>query len=274
MNKTKLSEFITELFVIDTETTGVSHETDEIIEFSGSFPLSLEEDVDNLTNYTQRYKPSFDVPPAASAVHFISTEDLADCGSFKDDIHNLTELFNARKYFVGHNVTFDRDMIVSNMHRHGNVPQNILDKNNWICTLRLAKKLFAEDKTFDNLKLSYLWYKFGLYRKLDRPVNAHSAKEDVFMCLEVLKFLIEVCIELGHVDENGNIGEQLITFINKPVLYTLMPFGKHKGMKFSEVPLNYIEWMIVNSDVLNEDMPNFDPDLAATFEHEIMLRTN
>lgn len=268
----KLEEFITEILVLDTETTGINNEKDEIIEFSASIPVSYDDKIENIPNYTKKYKPSFDVPPEASAVHFISTEDLENCELFKDDISNINELFSAKKYYVGHNVTFDRDMLVSNIIRYTPVENKIIDKNNWICTLRLAKKLYAEDESFDNLTLTYLWYKFGLYRDISRKINAHSAEDDVFMCLQVLKHLVNICIERGHIDTNENIGEQLIKFINSPVLYKVMPFGKHKGMEFSIIPQNYLEWMIINSDILNETMPNYDPDLAATFEHELNIR--
>ena len=35
----------------------------------------------------------------------------------------------------------------------------------------------------------------------------------------------------------------LIEVSNKPVLYRRMPFGKHKGLKMEEVPVDYLQWL-------------------------------
>ncbi|EPE1232885.1 exonuclease domain-containing protein, partial [Escherichia coli] len=75
---TKLDEFLSNVSVLDTETTGVESE-DDIIEFSISYPHDAHENIDTIDNYTLRYKPLKDIPPEASAVHFISTEDVANC---------------------------------------------------------------------------------------------------------------------------------------------------------------------------------------------------
>ena len=277
-NKTKLQEFIQQLIVLDTETTGVDDDSD-IIELSMTFPLDLSTGIDDVVNYTNRYKPVADVPAEASAVHFITTEDLQNCVTYDQDLENIELMMKQQqiKYYVGHNVQFDQRMICENYLRYSGattLPDYLLDSNKWICTLRLAKKLFAEDAEFKNLTLSYLWFKFGLYRDVPRPVNAHAAKDDVFMCYKVLIKLIEVCIERGHIDPEQDIGSQLAVFVNTPIRYTVMSFGKHKGELMKNVPLNYIEWMIKNSDVLNEDQPNYDMDLAFSLMSEYNERVN
>lgn len=270
----KLEEFLLNTIVTDTETTGVESE-DDIIEFSASFPSTIAEDIDDIINYTQRYKPLKVVPPEASAVHFITTEELQNCITYESDLANIDEIFNSRKYYVGHNVQFDRRMMTDNEFKYrGSVSEYLTDQNRWICTLRLAKKLFAEDIEFKNLTLSYLWFKFELYKSVNRPVNAHAAKDDVFMCYQVLVKLIEVCIERGHIDPEQEIGHQISNFCNTPIRYQVMPFGKHKGEQMSVVPLNYLEWMIRNSDILNTDNPNYDVDFAYTIECEYADRTN
>lgn len=275
-NKTKLQEFISAVIVLDTETTGVDDDSD-IIELSMSFPTELDTSIDDMVNYTKRYKPNNPVPPESSAVHFISTEDLEDCERYEDDLENIELLMTQEvsKYYVGHNVQFDQRMINENYLKYNEeLPVYLLDNSKWICTLRLAKKLFAEDPEFANLTLSYLWFKFGLYKEVNRPINAHAAKDDVYMTYKVLVRLIEVCIERGHIDPEKDIGEQVIEFVNTPIRYKVMPFGKHKGEKMNVVPLNYLEWMIRNSDVLDENMPNYDMDFAYTVMAEYNERVN
>lgn len=271
---TKIDEFLQKVVINDTETTGVDEKA-EIIEFSASLPMGKNDDIDEIANYTQRYKPSIPVPAISSSVHFITDEDLAECGSYKDDIENIDQLFLAREYYVGHNVDFDRDMYIQNHRQHvGKVPEYMLDKTKWICTLRLAKKLFAEDMEYENFKLSYLWFKYDLHKTVNRQINAHSAKDDVFMCYKVLIKLIEICIDRGAIDPNQDIGEQVVAFCNTPYRYQVMPIGKHKGELMKNVPLNYLNWMITNSDILNSDLPNYDVDLAYSIECEYAERSN
>ena len=275
-NKTKLQEFIQKIIVLDTETTGVDDDS-HIIELSLTFPQDLTTGIDDVVNYTQRYNPGIPVPPESSAVHFISTEELENCIKYADDLPTIEEMMKMEhiQYYVGHNVQFDQRMINENyLKSNSTLPDYLMDNSKWICTLRLAKKLFAEDKEFANMTLSYLWFKFGLYRSVNRPVNAHAAKDDVYMCLQVLIKLIEVCIERGHVDPNEDIGTQVCEFVNTPIRYSVMPIGKHKGELMKNVPLNYIEWMIKNSDVLNEDQPNYDMDFAYTLMSEYNERVN
>ena len=41
-----------------------------------------------------------------------------------------------------------------------------------------------------------------------------------------------------------------------------MPFGKHKGKKFTEVPISYWQWALDNFDSLNEKDSAYDKDFA------------
>jgi exodeoxyribonuclease X len=44
----------------------------------------------------------------------------------------------------------------------------------------------------------------------------------------------------------------MIEVSRKPVLYRRMPFGKHKGLKMEEVPLDYLQWL--SGTDLEEDL--------------------
>jgi exodeoxyribonuclease X len=35
----------------------------------------------------------------------------------------------------------------------------------------------------------------------------------------------------------------MIEVSKNPVLYRRMPFGKHKGLKMEEVPVDYLQWL-------------------------------
>jgi exodeoxyribonuclease X len=36
----------------------------------------------------------------------------------------------------------------------------------------------------------------------------------------------------------------MLRISNSPILIARMPFGKHKGMLFKEVPTDYLEWLL------------------------------
>lgn len=48
--------------------------------------------------------------------------------------------------------------------------------------------------------------------------------------------------------------EQMIVWTRQPKLLPSMPFGKHRGMKWNEVPLDYLQWVVRQDEM--------DPDVA------------
>ncbi len=46
--------------------------------------------------------------------------------------------------------------------------------------------------------------------------------------------------------------EEMIRISSSPILIARMPFGKHKGMLFNQVPADYLEWLLGTE--LDEDM--------------------
>ena len=268
----ELDNFYNNVLVIDTETTGVL-DTSDIIEFSASIPASADDSFDDVYNYTTRFKPTHSIPAEASAIHFITDEDLVDEETYTRKHAEFYPLFELKQYFVGHNVQFDQRMLQLNHVRHsdGEFPE-LFDESRWICTLKLAKKLFAEDPEFKNLTLSFLWFKFGLNKTCTHKIIPHSAEDDVYMTYKVLSHLVNIAIERNLIDTNKEVGSQVVALANTPILYSVMTIGKHKGMVMTDVPMNYLEWMIMNMDVMNPEMPNFDADLAYTVEVEITRR--
>lgn len=267
-----IENFLSNIVVLDTETTGVDDSAD-IIEFSSSFPMGSNEVLGGISNYTVRFKPLTPCPPEASAIHFITNEDLEECGSYADSIELINELMMTRRFFVAHNASFDRLKMIENHKRHNSpLPDELQDEDAWICTLRFAKKMFSEDMDYKNFTLSYLWFKYELYKECEGKIQPHSAEDDVFMCYKVLEKLLALAVESGIIDPSYDIGSQIVEYCNRPTEFTVMPFGKHKGMPMNELPLNYMEWMVEKSDILNEEHPTFDRDLAFTFEQEFARR--
>lgn len=261
----KIESFLSSVGTLDVETTGTT-DKDDVIQLSIMIRLQL-----STQNhyYTSLYKPTIPIPPESSAVHFISDEDVQDAKSFADDAESVGAIVDTFKYIIAHNAEFDRQMLVNNFSRHyGTVPNNILDKSKWICTLNIAKKLYGQDlDNFSNMKLGYLWFKLGLNKTADHKVQPHDAQDDVYMCYKLLEHLVQECVNRGIVDPNRDVGEQLHKFCTTPNILEYYPFGKYRGEKFADVAKKdrrYLEWMVTNSDLLNEEHPSFDLDFAET----------
>ena len=82
--------------------------------------------------------------------------------------------------------------------------------------------------------LQYLRY----YLKLNVDASPHTALGDIL----VLEALFNR-INAKAIDEFGDdTFARMMELSSKPVLYRRMPFGKHKGLKIEEVPLDYLQW--------------------------------
>ena len=62
------------------------------------------------------------------------------------------------------------------------------------------------------------------------------------------------------VEFGDNAVARMIEVSKNPVLYRRMPFGKHKGLKMEEVPLDYLQWL-AGTDL--------EEDLRYTIEHHL-----
>lgn len=250
----------------DTETTSSTPENAKPIEVCFSF---FNADY-RLMTITERFNPHIPIPPESSAVHFIVDEDVQDKQDFDQWFDRMRPFFMTRKYSVGHNFKYDTDVMRYAANPHLPYPE-VFDDNHVLCTLKLAKKLYGNDPSFENMKLSYLWFKLGLHKTTDRNIVPHAAEDDVYMTLVVYQHLHNEMLARGIINENSTF-DDIIAFQNTPNLMACMPTGKYKGEKMADVPTSYLEWMIESSDIIKEDNPRRDIDLAHTVLHELNLR--
>jgi DNA polymerase III subunit epsilon len=109
--------------IIDVETTGTNPEKDRVIEFAVQKGLEGSE-------YRQawRVNPGIPIPPAASAVHGISDEDVKDKPPFSSLIPAIQKIFAGANVIVGYNVDFDLKCLASEFRRAGAKQLNISEK--------------------------------------------------------------------------------------------------------------------------------------------------
>ena len=212
---------------LDTETTGTGP-ADRLCQIA----FKTEEDaaVDELFN------PGLPITVDAMTVHHITNEMVRDKPPFRnsDAWRKLQDLVNSDgNVMVAHNTAFDVDML----RKEGIEPKSV------ICTLKLAR-YFDKDGVIPKYGLQYLRY----YLKLNVDALPHTALGDILV-LEALfkRIYTKAVIEFGD-----DTVAKMIELSSKPVLYRRMPFGKHKGLKMEEVPLDYLQWL--SGTDLEEDL--------------------
>jgi len=250
-----LTTFLQETLVLDTETTSLDHQEAEIIQYASSNVLHVLE-----TIATEEYdvpnsfhEPEKTIPPEISAITSITNRMVKGHEPFKDAQPRIQTEFDQYKYFVAHNAFYDSGVLSA----HGmKLPAAF-------CTMRMARKLFADDEKVTAHNLSYLRY------ALDLPISdtlpAHLADADVMVTGILFYTLLEKAIVDGFIDiDADDIGGQLEVWLEEPIIVTKMMFGKHKGKKLEEVPLSYWQWALENFDSLNEEDSAYDRDFATS----------
>ena len=250
-----LTEFLQETLVLDTETTSLSHQEAEVIQYASADVLTILGEIaaETYNIPASFHKPETPIPPEVSAITSITNRMVEGHEPFKDAQPRIQAEFDQYKYFVAHNAFYDSGVLSA----HGmKLPKAF-------CTMRMARKLFAEDEKITAHNLSYLRY------ALDLPISdtlpAHLADADVMVTGIPFYTLLEIAMERGHVNiEEGNLGAQLDEWMEEPIIVTKMTFGKHKGRDMVDVPLDYWQWALENFDSLDENDSAYDRDFAAS----------
>ena len=212
---------------LDTETTGTGP-VDRLCQIA--FKIKGGYTVNELFN------PGMPISIDAMTVHHITNEMVLDNPAFRDSDtwRKLQDLIKSDGYvMVAHNAPFDVDML----KKEGIEPKNV------ICTLKLAR-YFDKDGVIPKYGLQYLRY----YLKLNVDALPHTALGDIM----VLEALFKRIYTKAVIEFRDDTVSKMIELSSKPVLYRRMPFGKHKGLKMEEVPLDYLQWL--SGTDLEEDL--------------------
>lgn len=265
-----MKKLLSKIRVIDTETTFTEIEVAELVEI-GMAVWNF--NIDNWQTNSSLFDSWIPIPAEASAVNNISRHLLAGRPKFSESIPVANNLlgFNEMPIWVAHNAKFDRDILVNNYKKLNMLEQatQLSNTDNWICTLRLAKQLLIPDFPITTFSLNYFRYFFDL------PVEnraLHRADVDCLVCGEFLKLLVSYGLESGKLDPNIDIAEQLVALSNAPITIATWPFGKYRGTNLVDIPTDYYMWAMKNMDALNDELPNYDADLAASVADVLVKR--
>jgi DNA polymerase III epsilon subunit-like protein len=218
---------------LDTETTGIDEE-DRLCQ------IAFKTETGFIVN--ELFNPGKPISIEAMSIHHITNEMVKNKPKFKNSKAwvRLQELVdNQSNIIVAHNAKFDVGMLrKEDIH-----PQKT------ICTYKLARFLDNEGK-IPEYNLQYLRY----YLNLNIDASPHDALGDILVLEALFKRIHAKAKEIFGLDAI----DKMIEITNNPILLARMPFGKHKGMKFEEIPTDYLQWL---------SGTDLDEDMAYTVKH-------
>lgn len=225
------------IIFFDLETTGTNVISDRIVEISilKVYPNGDEE------SKTRRINPGMPIPPASTAIHHITDDDVKDAPTFAQIAKSLASIFEDCDLAGYNSNKFDIPLLIEEFDRAG-VPFTLAGRN-----------LIDVQNIFHKMEQRTLVaaYRFYCGKELD---NAHSATADTQATYEVLQGQldkysalendVEALAEFSKSGRNVDLaGRIVLNDKDEPVFN----FGKHKGKSVIEVfkrEPSFYHWMI------------------------------
>ena len=214
------------VLVVDTETTGVDTNVDSVCQLAGVLTNHIGAKALPETLFSTYCKPEARMSEEALAVHKITPE------MYEWSPEEWTAL--ATLDILIKELSKDNEVILAG-HNHIRFDLPLMDR-----VYPDAK--FQEHPVIDTMVLVYRMFP-GKPAKLGElfewyvgkeAINAHDAAADCYMVAHILaKMVDELDMPLLEVAKWCSTG----------VPWTIMPFGKHKGLKLEDVPSGYLGWM-------------------------------
>lgn len=225
--------------VLDIESTGLSPESDAIVEIASVDIKKLPDSSFGITNEREDLVfPVRGIPPEASAVHHLIDADVAAA----DRIEKVIEAYKGATAYVAHRCEFEKSFL----ERH-------LGPQTWVCTYKCALRAWPEAPGHSNQILRY-W--LGLTTPFGRPRGSlapHRALSDAIVTAGIF-------VELSKKAK----WSELLAWSQEPALYTTLTFGKHRGTKYADADPTYLEWVCEKSD--------WDADTKFSARHWLQVR--
>lgn len=213
------------LVFFDLETTGTSVTNDRIVEISyiKVYPDGHEEE------NTMRINPGMPIPPASTAVHHITDEDVKDKPTFAEVAPELRNVF-ADADIAGYNSNkFDVPLLIEEFGRAG-------------LNFSVALHHFVDvQNIFHKMEQRTLIAAYKFYCGKDLT-QAHSANADTRATYEVLKSQleryeslendVEKLAEFSRIGRSVDLSARVVLNDNDVPVFN---FGKHKGRPVKDV---------------------------------------
>lgn len=210
------------LIFLDTETTGNDVLNDRL------FQVCYKQ-LDKI--HSEYFKPTVPISIKSQSITHVTNKMVEDKPPFEgSSMQKALKEILKDQVLVAHNAVFDITMLA---HEGVSTPR-------FICTLKLARYL-DKDGVIPEYNLQYLRY----YLDLNVEGKAHEAEDDVMVLEALFKRLYGKM--MAEESDHTKIIEEMIRISQEPSLFTLFPFGKHRGKKIEDVcqiDRPYVEWLL------------------------------
>ena len=222
---------MTRLCVLDTETTGLDTSKDQFVELA-SLVFNYSDPGESTTMFEELANPGIPIPVEAKATHHITEKDIQDARPPADVLLSMFQAMTPQSpvdYWVAHNAPYDRGILA--------LVNPAFQKYQWIDTVRCAKHIWPLAPGYSNQVLRY-WLDLDLAHMLPPGLYPHRALYDVIVTTGILKEMLKV-----------RTPAELYTLTNTPVLLEICQLRKHKGLKWKNVPRDYLSWVVKQEDM-------------------------
>lgn len=230
--------------VIDVETAGQRLGEDAVIEI-GSADLDLR--TGRISNPMQTLcdPAGVAITPGARRVHRIEDEMLAGAPPFSEAL----KPFAGAPVYAAQRASFDRSRL--------RLP------GTWLCTYKLALRAFPHVRAHGLQSLvKYVPLDLSDVRADLDGLHAHRALYDALCTAVLLRRIAEEL--MGRCEGVADFLARAAAVSDEPALLAKLRFGRHKNVPMSEVPLDYLEWLVRE--------PEMDADAVFTARREIARR--
>lgn len=231
---------MTDVVVVDCETTGLDPATDRVVEIAAVALHLSESGVWSAgEHYQSLVDPGRDVPAVSSAIHHLTAEDLRGAPALDLALAGMAEKLDLSPgpiVFAAHNVKFDWSFLGKYL---------ATPSARTVCTHRCALHLVPEAPAHGNQALRY---HLGLRPRLPERLHPHRALYDAIVTAETLVYML-----------GDHSVDELVDLSEKPVLLRALRFGKYAGVPSEQVPADYYRWILRSG--------GFDEDVEHTARH-------
>ncbi|WP_407412253.1 putative quorum-sensing-regulated virulence factor [Acinetobacter sp.] len=223
--------------ILDTETHTLNGQPIEI----AYAPIELTQgqlSLDKSQIFDQLYQVDEPISYAAMAVHHILQSDLEG-----QPHYSSFSLPPETVYMIGHNIDYDLRAI----EKCGVDTHHIKA----ICTLALARRVWPDAEAHNISALIYMISQ-GSAKAREMIKKAHRADMDIILTANILNQIIQKL--------NLHSLEELYAASEDARIPRTLNFGKHKGSALVDLPQDYVQWLLRQSDL--------DPYLRKALEQQ------
>ena len=133
--------------------------------------------------------------------------------------------------------------------RHPGVVAGKDESRQWLCTYKIALRLWPDAPGHKLQELRY-------FLKLDEAKDfesklalpSHRAGPDAYVGCHLLRKV------LAEAEKQGIDHERMVKWSKGPALLYMCFLKKHKGTPWSQVPKDYLDWIVNKSDITDRDI--------------------